>query len=55
MDIVKLVQEHWIDILAVIGAVDIILGVIVKLTKTEWDNNVYAIVHGWIAKLGGKK
>lgn len=54
-NIVTFVQQHWVDILACIGALDIILGVIVKLTPFDWDNNAYVIVHNLIAKLLGKK
>ena len=58
MDIVSVVNQvvdfcknHWIDILAVIGAVDVILGIITKLTPFDWDDNIYSMLHGWIAKL----
>ena len=55
MEIVNFVKEHWVEILAVIGGLDIILGIVVKWTKPTWDDSVYAVVHGWIAKLGVKK
>lgn len=55
MGIVNIVKEHWVEVLAIIGAVDIILGVVVKWTKATWDDSVYAVVHNWIAKLGIKK
>lgn len=53
--VINLVKDNWVEVLAIIGAVDIILGIVVKWTKTTWDNSVYAVIHGWIAKLGGKK
>ena len=55
MEIINFVKAHWVEILAVIGAVDTILGIIVAWTPATWDNNVYNIVHTWIAKLVGKK
>ena len=51
MDIVNLVKEHWVEVLAVIGALDIILGVVVKWTKVTWDDSVYAFIHNAIGKL----
>ena len=55
MGVVNFVKEHWVDILAIIGALDVILGIIVAWTPMEWDNNVYSIFHKWVAKLGAKK
>ncbi len=54
MEIIHFFQAHWVDILAVIGAIDLILGIVVKWTPCEWDNNAYAIVHSWISQLLGK-
>lgn len=53
-NIVALVKDHWVEVLAAIGAVDVLLGIITKLTPIKWDDNAYAILHGWIAKLGKK-
>ena len=44
-------KAHWVDILAAIGGIDIVLGIITKLTPITWDDNVYAVLHNWIAKL----
>ena len=55
MDIVNHVMDyvktHWVEFLAAIGAIDILLGIITKLTPWQQDDNVYAVIHGWIAKL----
>ena len=50
-NLITMVKAHWVDVLAVIGAVDIILGIVTKLTPFTWDDNVYSMLHGWIAKL----
>jgi hypothetical protein len=55
MGFVNFAKEHWVEVLAVIGGVDIILGVVVKWSKPTWDDSAYAIVHSWISKLGVKK
>lgn len=49
--IVSAVQNHWVEVLALIGAVDIALGVITKWTPAKWDDNLYAVLHSWIDKL----
>ena len=52
--IISFVQLHWVEILAVIGGIDVILGIVVKWTPATWDNNVYTILHSWISRLLGK-
>lgn len=52
---VALVKAHWVEVLALIGAVDVILGIVVAWTPVTWDNNVYNIIHKYIAKLVVKK
>lgn len=52
--VITLVKDHWVDILALIGAIDVALGIVTKLTASTWDDNVYAVLHSWIAKLGKK-
>ena len=52
--IVSFFQAHWVDVLAVIGAIDIILGIITKWTPTKWDDNIYAWLHSLISRLLGK-
>jgi hypothetical protein len=40
-----------VEILAIIGAVDIILGIVVKWTPVKWDDSVYTFLHNLIGKL----
>lgn len=47
-------KAHLVELLALIGAVDVILGIVTKFTPFTWDDNVYAILHKWIEKLGKK-
>lgn len=54
MQIVTLVKDHWVEVLALVGAVDVILGVVTKFTKATWDDNLYAQFHNLVAKLGKK-
>lgn len=49
--IINTVKNHWVDILALIGAVDLALGIITRLTPSQWDDNLYSVVHGWVSKL----
>lgn len=49
------ISEHWKDVLAVIGAVDAALYLIVKLTPTQWDDNAFTTVHNFIVKFFPKK
>lgn len=44
------IQAHWINILAIIGAVDGLAYAITKITKTTADDNFYTIVHNFIFK-----
>lgn len=48
------IVNHWVEILALIGAVDIILGVVSKWTPTKVDDNIYAVIHNLVARLGKK-
>lgn len=54
-NIISLVKAHWVEVLAAIGAVDVLLGIITKLTPITWDDNLYVVVHKWISKLVVKK
>ena len=54
-NIISLVKAHWVEVLALIGAVDVILGIVTKLTPVTWDDNLYVVVHKWISKLVVKK
>lgn len=51
---IAFVQAHWVDILAVLGGLDLILGIVSKWTPFKWDDNLYSLLHGFIAKLGKK-
>lgn len=53
-NLVALVKAHWVEVLAALGAIDLLLGLITKWTPTEWDDNLYAIIHSGISKLAGK-
>lgn len=56
MDIVNLFKDHWVEILALLGAIDLALGIVSKWTPFVWDDNVYAILHSYVSRLtGGKK
>ena len=55
MAVVSFVRLNWIEILAVIGAVDVILGIVSKMTPWTWDDSVYTMLHSLVSKLGGKK
>ena len=53
-NVISLAKNNWVEVLAVIGAVDIILGVIVKFTPVKWDDNFYGAFHNAVSKLGKK-
>ena len=45
------ITANWISILAVIGGIDGLLYLVTKLTKSTWDDNLYASVHGWVTTI----
>jgi hypothetical protein len=49
--IINLLKDHWVEVLAIIGAVDIILGIVVKWTPTQIDDSVYTFLHNLVSKL----
>ena len=51
---IQLIQAHWVEILALLGAVDLILGIVAKWTPFVWDDNVYAILHSLVSRLTGR-
>jgi len=53
-EIVSAVQTHWVEVLALIGAIDLALGIVTKWTPTKFDDNVYAVLHSWTSRLLGK-
>lgn len=50
-NIITLVKAHWVEVLAGIGAIDILLGIITKLTPFKWDDNLYVVFHNAVSKL----
>ena len=50
-NIISWIQANWVNVLAVVGALDIALGFIVKMTPNQIDDNIYEIVHNFFAKL----
>lgn len=54
MNVVNFGKAHLVEVLALVGAVDVILGVVTKFTKATWDDNLYAQFHNLVAKLGKK-
>lgn len=50
-NVISLVKAHWVEVLAAIGALDVLLGIITKLTPIKWDDNLYVVLHNWISKL----
>ena len=52
--IIAFVKAHWVEFLAILGGIDLILGIITKWTPTAWDDNVYAFLHSLISRLLGK-
>ena len=53
-NIINFFKDNWLEILALIGAIDIALGIIVKWTKWTWDDSVYAILHNLVSKFWKK-
>lgn len=53
--LIEFFKTHWVEVLAAIGAIDVLLGIITKLTPFDWDDNIYTILHKAIAKLPAKK
>lgn len=49
--VIAFFKTHWVEILAIIGAVDVILGIVVSWTPFTWDNNVYTILHKYVEKI----
>jgi hypothetical protein len=43
-------NHNWVNILAIIGAADALFYAVTKLTKSTADDNVYAMIHGWVIK-----
>ena len=43
------------EILLIVGAIDIILGIVSKHTPWKWDDSLYSLLHGLVMKLPGVK
>lgn len=57
MEIVtQLLQAHPVtfEVLAVIGVIDLALGVISKHTPFKWDDNLYSMLHGLLTAMRPK-
>ncbi len=50
-EIISFIQNHWDELLAIIGGVVSIASIIVKLTPTTKDDNVLNTVINFLAKL----
>lgn len=49
------IQSHWVGLLAIIGAAEVILGVVSAWTPWKWDDNLYVIIHNLVAKFFPQK
>ena len=50
-EIISFIQNHWDELLAIIGGVVSVASIIVKLTPTTKDDNVLNTVINFLAKL----
>lgn len=50
-EIISFIQNHWDELLAIIGGVVSIASIIVKLTPTTKDDNVLNTIINFLAKL----
>ncbi len=50
-EIISFIQNHWDELLAIIGGVVSIASIIVKLTPTTKDDNVLNTIVNFLAKL----
>lgn len=51
IEIISFIQNHWDELLAIIGGVVSIASIIVKLTPTTKDDNVLNTIINFLAKL----
>lgn len=49
------ITANWINVLAVIGALDGLFYAVTKITKSEVDDNAYVWVHNIVLKFFSKK
>lgn len=50
-EIISFIQNHWDELLAIVGGVVSIASIIVKLTPTTKDDNVLNTIINFLAKL----
>ena len=50
-EIISFIQNHWDELLAIIGGIVSVASIIVKLTPTTKDDNVLNIIINFLAKL----
>lgn len=50
-EIISFIQNHWDELLAIIGGVVSVASIIVKLTPTTKDDNVLNTIINFLAKL----
>lgn len=43
-------QTNWVNVLATVGALDGLFYAVTKLTKSDKDDNIYAIIHGFVVR-----
>ncbi len=50
-EVISFIQNHWDELLAIIGGVVSVASIIVKLTPTTKDDNVLNTIINFLAKL----
>lgn len=50
-EIISFIQNHWDELLAIVGGVVSVASIIVKLTPTTKDDNVLNTIINFLAKL----
>jgi len=43
-------NSNWVNILAIVGAIDALFYAVTKITKSTADDNVYTMVHNFVFK-----
>ncbi len=51
----EFLKDNWVNILAIVGALDGLFYAVTKITKTTADDNVYTIIHNFIVKFFPQK
>lgn len=50
-EIISFIQNHWDELLAIVGGIVSVASIIVKLTPTTKDDNVLNTIINFLAKL----